>query len=158
MTTLPILSQAHESTSRDKQAVRGRYALITLGCPKNLVDSERMLGCLEIDGYVLVAEPSGADFATFLEALLGGQLLGQERVSEMLEWREPARYGLGINYIETPYGPGIGHTGGDLGAMSQVRHFPDVDATLVLLMNGGDGGVTARLFWSLWDEAMELAL
>ena len=36
--------------------------LITLGCPKNLVDSERMLGLLRSAGYALVAEPEGADF------------------------------------------------------------------------------------------------
>src|SRR4029077_17261365 len=34
----------------------------SLGCPKNLVDSEKMLGTLALDGYVLVSEPSGADF------------------------------------------------------------------------------------------------
>jgi hypothetical protein len=45
-----------------------------------------------------------------------------------------------------------------LGVMSQVRHFPNLDATLVLLMNGGEGGVTARLFWELWDEVMRVAL
>ena len=36
---------------------------MSLGCPKNLVDSERMLGLLQLDGYQLVAEPEGADFA-----------------------------------------------------------------------------------------------
>ena len=41
---------------------KGTYALISLGCPKNLVDSERMLGLLRLDGYQLVAEPDGADF------------------------------------------------------------------------------------------------
>ncbi len=41
---------------------KGSYAFITLGCPKNLVDSERMLGSLSIDGYSLVSEASGADF------------------------------------------------------------------------------------------------
>ncbi len=35
---------------------------MTLGCPKNLVDSERMLGLLRLDGYQLVREPKGADF------------------------------------------------------------------------------------------------
>jgi ribosomal protein S12 methylthiotransferase len=36
--------------------------LVTLGCPKNLVDSERMLGLLRQDGYRLVDQPAGADF------------------------------------------------------------------------------------------------
>ncbi len=38
------------------------YAFVSLGCPKNLVDSERMLGLLKLDGYRLVPEPDGADF------------------------------------------------------------------------------------------------
>ena len=41
---------------------KGSYAFISLGCPKNLVDSERMLGLLQLDGYRLVGEPEGADF------------------------------------------------------------------------------------------------
>lgn len=41
---------------------KGTYAFVSLGCPKNLVDSERMLGLLQLDGYRLVPEPAGADF------------------------------------------------------------------------------------------------
>jgi ribosomal protein S12 methylthiotransferase len=41
---------------------KGTYAFVSLGCPKNLVDSERMLGLLKLDGYELVSEPDGADF------------------------------------------------------------------------------------------------
>jgi ribosomal protein S12 methylthiotransferase len=37
------------------------FAFISLGCPKNLVDSERMLGRLSQDGYALVPEADGAD-------------------------------------------------------------------------------------------------
>lgn len=35
--------------------------LISLGCPKNLVDSEEMLGSIKSAGYELVAEPESAD-------------------------------------------------------------------------------------------------
>ena len=46
---------------------------MSLGCPKNTVDSERMLGLLRLDGYQLVADPDGADFVVvntcgFIEA------------------------------------------------------------------------------------------
>ena len=41
---------------------KGRYAFVSLGCPKNLVDSERMLGLLQLDGYQLIDDPDGADF------------------------------------------------------------------------------------------------
>ncbi|MEM1303434.1 MAG: 30S ribosomal protein S12 methylthiotransferase RimO [Planctomycetota bacterium] len=36
---------------------------MSLGCPKNLVDSERMLGRLQLDGYELIEDPAAADFA-----------------------------------------------------------------------------------------------
>ncbi len=42
--------------------IKGTYSFVSLGCPKNLVDSERMLGLLQLDGYKLVHEPVGADF------------------------------------------------------------------------------------------------
>jgi ribosomal protein S12 methylthiotransferase len=57
----------------ERAASKGRYAFVSLGCPKNLVDSERMLGMLQLDGYELVNDPKGADFAVvntcgFIEA------------------------------------------------------------------------------------------
>jgi ribosomal protein S12 methylthiotransferase len=61
-------------TSRiERGKCKGRYAFVSLGCPKNLVDSERMLGMLRLDGYELVDDPKGADFAVvntcgFIEA------------------------------------------------------------------------------------------
>ena len=41
---------------------KGRYAFVSLGCPKNLVDSEKMLGTLALDGYTLVSDPVDSDF------------------------------------------------------------------------------------------------
>src|SRR5947209_10415307 len=43
------------------QSPKGTYAFVSLGCPKNLVDSERMLGKLAQDGYTLTADADGAD-------------------------------------------------------------------------------------------------
>jgi ribosomal protein S12 methylthiotransferase len=37
------------------------FAFVSLGCPKNLVDSERMLGKLSQDGYALQPDADGAD-------------------------------------------------------------------------------------------------
>src|ERR1700730_7960387 len=37
------------------------FSFVSLGCPKNLVDSERMLGLLAQDGYVLVPDSEPAD-------------------------------------------------------------------------------------------------
>lgn len=40
---------------------RPTFAFVSLGCPKNLVDSERMLGKLAQDGYHLTPDANGAD-------------------------------------------------------------------------------------------------
>ncbi len=58
---LPV-SASYTAANRPT-GVKGRYAFVSLGCPKNLVDSERMLGMLQLDGYELVDDPQGADFA-----------------------------------------------------------------------------------------------
>lgn len=66
MTSLPIIDLNAPATSTDRPQVdgleKGRYAFVSLGCPKNLVDSEKMLGNLATDGYTLVPEPEGSDF------------------------------------------------------------------------------------------------
>jgi ribosomal protein S12 methylthiotransferase len=41
--------------------IKGKFSFVSLGCPKNLVDSERMLGLLAQDGYVVVPETERAD-------------------------------------------------------------------------------------------------
>ena len=46
------------SNDRD---LKGTFSFVSLGCPKNLVDSERMLGLLAQDGYALVPNSEAAD-------------------------------------------------------------------------------------------------
>jgi ribosomal protein S12 methylthiotransferase len=41
--------------------IKGTFSFVSLGCPKNLVDSERMLGLLAQDGYVLVPDAQKSD-------------------------------------------------------------------------------------------------
>jgi ribosomal protein S12 methylthiotransferase len=52
----------HPSTGheRAKPSIR-TVAFVSLGCPKNLVDSERMLGLLAEDGLTITADPAAAD-------------------------------------------------------------------------------------------------
>ena len=56
--TLPILAPQPLATEHPLAALdapvrpaKGTYALVSLGCPKNLVDTERMLGRLRDEGY-----------------------------------------------------------------------------------------------------------
>lgn len=68
MLQLPIVDgsgpEAGVATEQEEGILqsKGTYAFVTLGCPKNLVDSEKMLGTLALDGYSLVSQPDGADF------------------------------------------------------------------------------------------------
>lgn len=50
------------NTSASAAVSKGTCCLISLGCPKNLIDSERMLGLLRLAGYELAHQPEGADF------------------------------------------------------------------------------------------------
>jgi ribosomal protein S12 methylthiotransferase len=64
---LPVISDPRTSsnpsvTGEPDAKARGRYAVISLGCPKNLVDTEQMLGRLDTEGYQMVASAEGADF------------------------------------------------------------------------------------------------
>ncbi|MBX3421563.1 MAG: 30S ribosomal protein S12 methylthiotransferase RimO [Pirellulaceae bacterium] len=54
-------ANAAQNPVGDRQCL-GRYAFVSLGCPKNTVDSERMLGQLHRQGYDLVANPEEAEF------------------------------------------------------------------------------------------------
>jgi ribosomal protein S12 methylthiotransferase len=71
------------------------FAFISLGCPKNLVDSERMLGKLAQHGYALVPEADGADVVVvntcgFIEPARQESLAV---IREMLELKQEGRVG-----------------------------------------------------------------
>lgn len=100
--TLPILAQDSPPeelpiASVDAAAgdTKGTYALISLGCPKNLVDTERMLGRLAADGYSLTSDPQGADFVVvntcgFIDAARQESLAA---IDEMLELKRRGEVG-----------------------------------------------------------------
>ncbi len=61
---LPVVQRPETSSQSGETPAncKGKYAFVSLGCPKNLVDSERMLGLLQLDGYQLISEPEKSDF------------------------------------------------------------------------------------------------
>src|SRR5579864_836829 len=74
---------------------KGSFAFVSLGCPKNTVDSERMLGKLAQDGYTLTPKADGADVVVvntcgFIEPARQ-ESLGVIR--EMLELKKQGRVG-----------------------------------------------------------------
>ena len=81
--------------SQAKSQTTTTLAFVSLGCPKNLVDSERMLGKLCQDGYTLVPDADGADVVVvntcgFIEPARQ-ESLGVIR--EMLALKEQGRVG-----------------------------------------------------------------
>ena len=74
---------------------KGTFAFVSLGCPKNTVDSERMLGKLAQDGYGLVPEADGAgtvvvNTCAFIESAREESL---SVIREMLELKKQGRVG-----------------------------------------------------------------
>src|ERR1700682_5165285 len=74
---------------------KGTFAFVSLGCPKNLVDSERMLGKLAQDGSTLTPDADGADVVVvnacgFIEPARQESLAV---IREMLALKEQGRVG-----------------------------------------------------------------
>lgn len=55
-----MTKKSHEPVPQESGADK-TFAFVSLGCPKNLVDSERMLGLLASQGYAPTSDPRGAD-------------------------------------------------------------------------------------------------
>jgi ribosomal protein S12 methylthiotransferase len=80
---------------KDAGNAKASFAFVSLGCPKNLVDSERMLGKLAQEGYTLTPDADGADVVVintcgFIEPARQ-ESLGVIR--EMLALKEQGRVG-----------------------------------------------------------------
>jgi ribosomal protein S12 methylthiotransferase len=89
---LPLLQRPDSNTDTE---TKGTYAFVSLGCPKNLVDSERMLGKLAQDGYAPVPDADGADVVIvntcgFIEPARQESLAV---IREMLALKEQGRVG-----------------------------------------------------------------
>lgn len=99
-----------------------RMCLVTLGCPKNQVDSEVMLGLLEEQGFEIVAEPEQADVllvntCAFIEDA------AKESIDQILELAELKRDGRASRLVVA--GCLAERYGGDL-----LTEIPEVDALI----------------------------
>lgn len=87
----------HHSPNADDRH-KGTYALVSLGCPKNLVDSERMAGLLRLDGYRMVPDPAGADLVVVNTCGFIGAARQEscDVIEEMLELKRQGQLGAVI--------------------------------------------------------------
>lgn len=92
--SLPLTASPVAHTPGSQEG-KGSYAFISLGCPKNTVDSERMLGKLAQDGYALQPDADGADVVVvntcgFIEPARQESLAV---IREMLELKKAGKVG-----------------------------------------------------------------
>ena len=91
--SLPIATEPRGADT--PRSGKGNFAFVSLGCPKNTVDSERMLGKLAQDGYALQPDADGADVVVvntcgFIEPARQESLAV---IREMLELKKAGRVG-----------------------------------------------------------------
>jgi len=117
------------------------------------------LGHYTPDGAVI---SSAGDLCELLRALFSGDLLSPESFDEMQTWvdvPEPEHgrngYGLGLRRWDTPFGTGMGHSGGMPGYLAEAFSFPEHDVTYILLVNGSLGRVSKIVDERLNAAAME---
>lgn len=104
---------------------KGTYAFVSLGCPKNLVDSEKMLGTLAMDGYTLVSEVENSDFVIvntcgFIES---SRAESKAVIQEMLELK---RLGKTKGVIVAGCLPERLEAGGLIAEMPEIDHVVGV--------------------------------
>jgi ribosomal protein S12 methylthiotransferase len=78
-----------------KKTAPRTYALVSLGCPKNLVDSERMAGLLAQAGYRLVPDADGAEVVVVNTCGFIGDARAESYgvIEEMLQLKQRGRLG-----------------------------------------------------------------
>jgi ribosomal protein S12 methylthiotransferase len=113
---------AGEGALSQARVSRGTVGLVSLGCPKNLVDSEVMLGRLQGRGYDLVADAREADVIVVNTCAFIDRAK-QESVDTILEMAKEKETGRAKRLVVT-------------GCLSQRydeelrREIPEIDATL----------------------------
>jgi ribosomal protein S12 methylthiotransferase len=122
-----------ESESRAPTA-----ALVSLGCPKNLVDSERMLAGLALAGFVVTGDPDGADVAVvntcaFIDL---ARAESDQHLDELEALKRAGRLGRIVvaGCMAQRYGRDI------------LRRHPDVDAVVGVADREALADVCASLF------------
>lgn len=141
MNELPILASTPPSplsATNERPQQKGRYCFVSLGCPKNLVDSEKMLGNLALDGYTLVSNPDEADFVIvntcgFIEQ---SRAESKQVIREMLDLKAQGKTGGVIVAGCLPE-----RLGGD----ALLQEMPDIDHVVGVFGRDEIADVAARV-------------
>ncbi len=108
--------------------------LVSLGCPKNLVDSEVMLARLEQDGYGVVADPAEADLLLVNTCGFIGPAV-QEAIDEILRLAEykrddPEKLLVVTGCLVQRYGAGLQKELPEVDLFTGTDGFQEIDALI----------------------------
>lgn len=120
--------------------MKGTFALISLGCAKNLVNSEQMLYLMSEAGFELVSEPEGADLAIvntcgFIDAAKNEAI---ENILEMAELKKEGKLGglIVTGCLPERYKENILEELPEIDAVLGVGSFGDVVAAANTVIEG----------------------
>jgi ribosomal protein S12 methylthiotransferase len=105
-----------------------RFYLLTLGCPKNLVDSEGMSELLTVDGYRSTDNPAHADVLIvntcgFLEAAKAESI---EALQELAGTKRPGQTLVAAGCMVQRFGPELVREVPGLDGLIGTRSWPDI--------------------------------
>ncbi len=116
------------------------YALISLGCAKNLVNSEQMLYLMSEAGYTLVSDPDGADLVIvntcgFIDAAKSEAI---DNILEMAELKKAGRLGglIVTGCLPERYKETILAELPEIDAVLGISNFKDIVAAADAVMEG----------------------
>jgi ribosomal protein S12 methylthiotransferase len=118
---------------------RPSYYLLTLGCPKNLVDSEGMSELLTDNGYQPIDDPAQADVLMvntcgFLEAAKAESI---EALRELAEDKRPGQSLVAAGCMVQRFGPELVRQVPGLDGLIGTRSWPDIISFLGKLREEG---------------------
>ncbi|WP_167618625.1 serine hydrolase domain-containing protein [Maribellus sediminis] len=139
------LSNTYISTAQPANMSRSYIDIYDDGYMKDVteIDNNAVGGEDMLDGGII---SSPYDLSKFLELLMHGEILTENSLSQMKEFRgltEPVEdmeyikgYGLAFMKLETEHGTAIGHYGNVHGFTGLMFYFPEADITLSIIVNG----------------------
>ena len=107
---------------------RSSFYMLTLGCPKNLVDSEGMSELMMDGGYRSVDDPARADVVIvntcgFLEAAKAESV---EALQELAETKRPGQALVAAGCMVQRFGPDLVREVPELDGLIGTRSWPDI--------------------------------
>jgi len=121
------------------ELVNGYWDRYSDGIVENIDELQRSNVASMIGDDGIVTTP--VDAIKFLRGLLEGKIISESTLQLMMDWVTDSngdiRYGLGLDYIQIKDKIAYGHSGGGLGAGSDLYYFPESNIYVFVAINLG---------------------